>query len=83
MIIDWHMGKQAWAFRNLCLHLMRQMTGHQHKANDTADADVVFLVCPAQLDHVKDRSRVIQHMDSNRWYEAGELSQTKRGHNEQ
>ena len=59
------MGNQEWAFKHLCQHLMKKMPKHTHVVNDE-DADVVFLVSPEQLEKIKDRKRVIQHLDSNR-----------------
>jgi len=71
--VSWCQGPENWAFKNLCEHLRKQMPAHKHKINEPK-ADVLFLVSPSQLDKFSDKKNIIQHVDSNRWYEQRNLA---------
>ena len=71
MIINWLIGKQNWAFKNLTSHLMKVMPNHKHIVNGkTNEEDVKFLVSMEQLKEHEIDNKTILHMDGNRWYES-------------
>ena len=68
MKINWMIGIQNWAYKNLVSHLIKAMPKITHTTNDK-DGDVTFLVAVDQLKTIKADSKTILHMDGNRWYE--------------
>ena len=68
MIINWQIGRQRWAFRNLVSHFTKAMSGIHHSLNDSGDIDI--LLAPDQLQQRRfTEIPVIFHLDGNRWKE--------------
>lgn len=67
--VAWMQGSQDWAFKHLCEHLRPELPDCEHRINSDSGANVRFLVCPSQLAKFPDKKNIVQHIDSNRWYE--------------
>jgi len=65
MKIDWMHGHEEWAFRNLCEHLIKELSDFESGSDNP---DIFFLVSPHQLPKNPnlDRNKIILHLDSVR-----------------
>ena len=68
MKINWKIGVQNWAYKNLVSHLINAMPGYEHVKNEK-HGDVDFLVAVDQLKTREVNSKTILHIDGNRWIE--------------
>lgn len=66
MTINWMCGIENWAFRILCKRGAKAMPEHNHKFNDTSEADIVFAVTTPILAKIEAKHNVILHLDSFR-----------------
>ncbi len=72
MKIGWIQGIQNWAFRIICRHYQEAIPECQHINLEFDDkegkADVLYVVWPPIIKGIKDKSKVILHLDSERTF---------------